>query len=169
MTVPHVLQYFCLIMTTQFTFFMLTAIQKTALNKFYSYTSQFFLIKMPRLSQIFYNFSKNTKNRSKRAIVGGGFSHAVGVAMALKRKGSKRRVWCFVGDMAFETGEFHLCHKYAKNFDLPLQFVVEDNNLSTNTPTDVTWGTKQEVPEDVIYYEYERGYPHHGAGNWVLF
>jgi len=103
------------------------------------------------------------------AIVGGGFSHSVGVAMALKRKGSKRRVWCFVGDMAFETGEFHLCHKYAKNFDLPLQFVVEDNNLSTNTPTDVTWGSKQEVPEDVIYYEYERGYPHHGSGNWVLF
>ena len=45
--------------------------------------------------------------------------------------------------MGFETGEFHLCYKYAKNFDLPLQFVIEDNNLSTNTPTDETWGQKQ--------------------------
>jgi pyruvate dehydrogenase E1 component alpha subunit len=103
------------------------------------------------------------------AIVGGPIPQALGVAMALKRKGSKRRVWCFVGDMAFETGEFHLCYKYAKNFDLPLQFVVEDNNLSTNTPTDETWGVKQKVPEDVIYYEYERGFPHHGSGTWVLF
>jgi len=103
------------------------------------------------------------------AIVGGIIPQALGVAMALKRKGSKRRVWCFVGDMGFETGEFHLCHKYAKNFDLPLQLVVEDNNLSTNTPTDETWGVKQKVPDDVIFYEYEREYPHHGSGAWVLF
>tara|TARA_Y100000034_G_scaffold92212_1_gene111370 strand:+ start:49 stop:675 length:627 start_codon:yes stop_codon:yes gene_type:complete len=103
------------------------------------------------------------------AIVGGIIPQALGVAMALKRKGSERRVWCFVGDMGFETGEFHLCHKYAKNFDLPLQLVVEDNNLSTNTPTDETWGKKQEAPDDVIYYEYERGFPHHGSGTWVLF
>jgi len=103
------------------------------------------------------------------AIVGGIIPQALGTAMALKEKGSDRKVWCFVGDMGFETGEFHLCHKYAKNFDLPLQFVVEDNNLSTNTPTDETWGKKQEVPDDVIYYQYERGFPHHGSGTWVLF
>tara|TARA_X000001036_G_scaffold329709_1_gene308390 strand:+ start:634 stop:1260 length:627 start_codon:yes stop_codon:yes gene_type:complete len=103
------------------------------------------------------------------AIVGGIIPQALGTAMALKEKGSDRRVWCFVGDMGFETGEFHLCHKYARNFDLPLEFVVEDNNLSTNTPTDETWGKKQEVPDDVIYYQYERGFPHHGSGTWVLF
>lgn len=103
------------------------------------------------------------------AIVGGIIPHALGVALSLKRKKSKRKVWCFIGDMTFETGEFHLCYKYAKNFDLPLQFVVEDNNLSTNTPTDETWAKKQDVPDDVIYYEYERGFPHHGSGSWVLF
>tara|TARA_X000001382_G_scaffold127054_1_gene114407 strand:- start:1694 stop:2320 length:627 start_codon:yes stop_codon:yes gene_type:complete len=103
------------------------------------------------------------------AIVGGIIPQALGTAMALKEKGSDRRVWCFVGDMGFETGEFHLCHKYARNFDLPLEFVVEDNNLSTNTPTDETWGKKQKVPDDVIYYQYERGFPHHGSGTWVLF
>tara|TARA_Y100001938_G_C8009272_1_gene389090 strand:+ start:191 stop:835 length:645 start_codon:yes stop_codon:yes gene_type:complete len=109
------------------------------------------------------------------AIVGGIIPQALGTAWALKhrspmaRTGSYRKVWCFLGDMGFETGEFHLCYKYAKNFDLPLQFVVEDNNLSTNTPTDETWGKKQEVPDDVIYYQYERGFPHHGSGTWVLF
>ncbi len=103
------------------------------------------------------------------AIVGGIIPHALGVANALKRKKSKQKVWCFVGDMTFETGVFHECYKYAKNFDLPIQFIVEDNNLSTNTPTDETWGVKQDVPDDVIYYQYERGFPHHGSGTWVLF
>lgn len=114
------------------------------------------------------------------AIVGGIIPHALGVAKALKIKKYNRliglseledirRVWCFVGDMTFETGVFHECYKYAKNFNLPLQFVVEDNNLSTNTPTDETWGVKQDVPDDVIYYQYERGFPHHGSGTWVLF
>ena len=104
------------------------------------------------------------------SIVGGIIPIALGVAKSIKMKGEKNKVWCFIGDMAFETGEFHLCHKYAKNFDLPLQFVVEDNNLSTNTPTDETWGgIKRSVPDDVIYYKYERGYPHHGTGSWILF
>ena len=103
------------------------------------------------------------------SIVGGSVPIATGVALALKRKKSTSRVWCFVGDMTFETGDFHLSYKYAKNFDLPIQFVVEDNNMSTNTPTDNAWGRKSAIPNDVIYYSYERGFPHHGTGNWVLF
>ena len=89
--------------------------------------------------------------------------------MALKQKGSDRKVWCFIGDMTFETGVFHESYKYAKNFELPIQFVVEDNNLSVHTPTDAAWGKRQEVPEDVVYYRYENGYPHHGTGAWVNF
>ena len=104
------------------------------------------------------------------SIVAGIIPIAVGAAKALKMKKINRRVWCFIGDMTFETGIFYEAYKYVNNFDLPLQFVVEDNNLSTNTPTDETWsGIKREVPDDVIYYSYERGYPHHGTGSWVLF
>ena len=104
------------------------------------------------------------------SIVAGIIPIAVGVAKALKLKNSQRRVWCFIGDMTFETGIFYEAYKYVNNFDLPLQFVVEDNNLSTNTPTDETWGgVKRDVPDNVIYYSYKRGYPHHGTGNWVLF
>jgi len=103
------------------------------------------------------------------AIVGGIIPIALGSAMALKRKGSERKVWCFIGDMTFETGVFHESYKYAKNFDLPLQFVVEDNNLSVHTPTDLAWNKRQDIPEDVVYYKYENGYPHHGTGTWVNF
>ena len=103
------------------------------------------------------------------AIVGGIIPIALGSAMALKIKGSERKVWCFIGDMTFETGVFHESYKYAKNFDLPLQFVIEDNNLSVHTPTDEAWGKRQDVPDDVVYYRYENGYPHHGTGAWVNF
>ena len=104
------------------------------------------------------------------SIVGGIIPIALGTAKAQKDRGSERKTWCFIGDMTFESGLFYEAYKYAKNFDLPLQFVVEDNNMSTNTPTDETWGgVKRDVPDDVIYYKYEREFPHHGTGNWVLF
>jgi len=124
-------------------------------------------------------YSENPKFYSS-AIVGGIIPIALGTAKALKMKqddtlnknyyrDNKRKVWCFIGDMTFESGIFHESYKYAKNFNLPLNFVVEDNNLSTNTPVDETWGGKQEVPSDIIYYKYKSDYPHHGTGNWVLF
>ena len=103
------------------------------------------------------------------SIVGGILPIALGVAKSIKLKGEKNKVWCFVGDMTFETGIFYETYKYSRNFDLPLEFVIEDNNLSTNTPVDETWGGKQQVPADVYYYEYKSEYPHHGTGNWVLF
>lgn len=103
------------------------------------------------------------------AIVGAIIPIAVGVAMANKRNGNDEVVWCFVGDMAFETGGFMENYKYAKNFDLPIRFVVEDNGVSTNTPTVETWKVKSEVPDDIIWYEYNKVWPHYGTGKWVIF
>ena len=48
-------------------------------------------------------------------------------------------------------------------------FVIEDNNLSVHTPTDKAWKVKQEIPNDIAYYRYVMGYPHHGTGAWVNF
>ena len=109
------------------------------------------------------------------SIVGGTLPIALGTALSIKRDNKKHRenrlpkVWCFIGDMTFESGIFHEVYKYARNNDLPLEFVIEDNNLSTNTPVDKTWGKKQDVPKDVFYYKYKSDYPHHGTGNWVMF
>ena len=53
---------------------------------------------------------------------------------------------------------------------MPLKFVVEDNGLSTNTPTMETWGnTREAIREGIVRYEYEREWPHHGTGQWILF
>ena len=112
---------------------------------------------------------KNSKFYSS-AIVTGTLPIALGVAKSIKYNGGNDKVWVFLGDMAFESGIFYEVHKYARNYDLPLHFVVEDNGVSTNTPTLDTWNGKQrEIPEDVIYYKYESKYPHYGTGKWVVF
>lgn len=112
------------------------------------------------------------------AIVGGIVPIAVGTAMAIKKKGERRHVWCFVGDMAAETGLFYENAKYAELHNLPVTFVVEDNNQSVGTPTDVVWGydkTKQKPFyltagfKNIIYYQYQKKWPHVGAGKWVTF
>ncbi len=100
------------------------------------------------------------------AIVGGICPIAVGVAMAIKRKGGRNKVWVFIGDMAAEMGVTSECVKYARNFKLPIRFVVEDNGLSTNTPTKETWGGESFFG---MRYKYERVYPHINAGKWVVF
>jgi len=103
------------------------------------------------------------------AIVGGILPIALGVAKALKLKKKNNKVWAFIGDMTFETGIFHETYKYAKNHKLPIKFVIEDNNMSTNTPTNKVWIKKSKKQKDLIYYKYNRMYPHHGTGGWVLF
>tara|TARA_B110000027_G_C16105077_1_gene294884 strand:+ start:1355 stop:1957 length:603 start_codon:yes stop_codon:yes gene_type:complete len=103
------------------------------------------------------------------SIVGGVLPIALGAALAIQKKKTKDKVWVFVGDMTYETGVFHECYKYSRNFNLPIKFIVEDNNLSTNTPTKSAWGKKQKKLKDVYYYSYKRKYPHHGIGKWILF
>lgn len=104
------------------------------------------------------------------AIVGGTLSIALGVAISIKNSGGNEKVWVFVGDMSFESGIFYEIHKYARNFDLPIYFVVEDNGVSTYTPTETTWNNiKKDVPKDVIWYQYKSKYPHYGTGKWVAF
>ena len=114
-------------------------------------------------------FCKNPKMYTS-SIVGGIIPIALGAAKAIKLKGSDNKVWCFIGDMTSETGGFHEAYKYSRCHDLPLEVVIEDNDMSTNTPTSETWNNKKtKHPEDVFYYKYERIYPHHGTGQWILF
>ena len=103
------------------------------------------------------------------AIVTATLPIALGVALSIKKQGSSEKVWVFVGDMSFESGAFYEVHKYARNFDLPLYFVVEDNGVSTYTPTEATWNLKRSIPPDVIHYSYKSKYPHYGSGKWIAF
>lgn len=96
------------------------------------------------------------------AIVGGILPIACGLAAA------RERVWCFVGDMAASIGAFHDATEYAGRHKLPITFIVEDNGLATNTPTQKAWGLNS-GPADVTEYTYTRTYPHVGSGPYVAF
>lgn len=116
------------------------------------------------------------------SIVGGIPSIATGIAGSLKLTNQQSRVWCWLGDMSAETGAFIEAFKYAKGFDLPITFVIEDNGLSVTSPTSEIWG--RTIPwylpngfvgdwfesDHLIYYKYKNEkYPHAGAGVRVEF
>lgn len=103
------------------------------------------------------------------AIVGGILPIALGTAFALKLKNSKDHVWCFVGDMCAEMGVFHECAKYARRNNFSITFVVEDNGISVDTPTQKCWGKCNTNSNNIIKYNYKRIYPHYGCGKWVIF
>ncbi|KKL85407.1 hypothetical protein LCGC14_1955070 [marine sediment metagenome] len=125
------------------------------------------------MNEILKGRSITIMNRKKQfitsAIVAGILPIALGIALGLKRKKSSKHVWAFVGDMASRGGVFHEVVKYASGHQLPLSIIVEDNNYSTNTPTNIVWGDEKEESITVIKYSYERIYPHQGSGRWVEF
>lgn len=148
------------------------------------------------MNEILQGRSINTSNGNHKfhtsAIVGGILPTATGVAMAIKRKGGNNRVWCFIGDMAHSIGTFHDSYQYSMKNDLPITFVVEDNGLSTNTPTQKSWnnnhpddkpytyysstienefefGNVTKISDKLWYYKYKRFYPHVGIGEWIYF
>ena len=122
------------------------------------------------------------------AIIGGVLPIAVGLGMSIKKlwrapAARYAKVHVFVGDMTSETGIFHECLKYVENFDLPVYFHVEDNNLSVCTDTRAAWGLRNEWDEfdinaqhsaiysdHVTYFRYEATkFPHAGAGKKIQF
>jgi pyruvate dehydrogenase E1 component alpha subunit len=131
--------------------------------------------------QIFLKRSSHINSKKYRiftsAIVGGILPIAVGVALDIKRKGGKEKVWCFIGDMASEMGIFNECWKYAMGEDLPITFIIEDNRFGCYTPTKDVWKTNTEFqdPIGIKKYIYERTYPHYGLEDkegkkiWINF
>jgi TPP-dependent pyruvate/acetoin dehydrogenase alpha subunit len=108
-------------------------------------------------------------------IVTGAIPIATGIALDIKRKGGSNKVYCFMGEMTSETGVAHECIKYARNHELPIHFIIEDNGKSVCTDTRATWNqqklTYEDVNDDYItYYKYKLDkYPHAGAGKRVQF
>jgi pyruvate dehydrogenase E1 component alpha subunit len=107
------------------------------------------------------------------AIVAGNIPVATGVALDIKRKNQKEHVWCFVGDMASETGTFFENWKYSVNHNLPITYIIENNKKSVCTETLKTWSSEtlffSKENRKIIYYEYETKYPHAGAGKRIQF
>jgi len=132
------------------------------------------------------------------AIVGGHLSQAIGAAMAIKIKHTGAlnhkfetekneintttkqqdmpHVYVFCGDMTASIGVFEDCWNYANRNDLPITFIIEDNGLSTDTPTKHAWGMKDEQFKwesgnlnKIKFIKYQRIHPHYGTGKRIDF
>ena len=105
------------------------------------------------------------------AIVAGCPGIAAGVALALKQKQIKNKVWCFIGDGAEDEGHFYEAVRYVDGWNLPCTFVIEDNNRSVETPKSERYVSEIKWPSCVLRYNYNPTYPHvgPGTGKWVTF
>lgn len=105
------------------------------------------------------------------AIVGGICPIATGLGWALKERGAKERVHCFIGDMTARTGIYHECIQYCSGHGLPVTFHIEDNGKSVCTDTAASWGNKRWYNRgcEVRQYGYQLEWPHVGTGQWVRF
>lgn len=104
------------------------------------------------------------------AIVGGTPGIAVGVGMGIKKKGGKEHVWCFIGDGGEDTGHFIEAVRFGYGRELPLTFIVEDNDLAVQSTKEMRWEHPLSLNMDnIIEYHYKRTYPHVGVGEFVEF
>ena len=109
------------------------------------------------------------------AIVGGGPAIACGIGLAINKEwkgkgGEKPHVWCFIGDGGEDSGHLVEASRFALGRELPVTFVIEDNNLAVEATKEERWKAhpKYEAP-NVIRYLYQRKYPHVGIGKYVSF
>jgi TPP-dependent pyruvate/acetoin dehydrogenase alpha subunit len=108
------------------------------------------------------------------AIVAGMCSIAVGVAKAIKLRGNKERVWCFLGDGSVDSGHFWEAYRYAYGHMLLITFVIEDNDRSVCTSICQRWGLLGGIHLDINiqgplieYIAFKPKYPHAGIGKYI--
>ncbi len=75
-------------------------------------------------------------NLGANGVVGGGIPMAVGVGIGLKMQKQNRVLLAFFGDGAASTGSFHESMILAVLFQVPVVFIVENNQYAMSFPAD---------------------------------
>ena len=111
--------------------------------------------------------SMHLVDRKRRFVSTGIVAGGCGIAVGLAKAGL--RTHCFVGDGATDQGWFWEALRYAQAQDLPITFVVEDNNRSVCTNCETRWGKRIDLSghKNVFYYTYTPKFPHVGTGKWI--
>jgi hypothetical protein len=109
------------------------------------------------------------RNFYMSAIIGGTVATAAGIALALKRKSSSQKVWCFIGDGTEDSGHFYEAARYVDGFDLPCTYIIEDDGMAVDASKESRWGTDKEFkwPSCVVRYHYTKNRPHARTGNFA--
>ena len=84
-------------------------------------------------------------------IVGGGIPHAVGAALAIKKRGEDRVAVSFFGEGAANIGAFHESLNIASVWKLPVVFVVEDNLYAISVPKEASTSVRSNAERGAAY------------------
>ena len=127
------------------------------------------LEKIIRRGDSMHVFSKKYKIYSS-GIVAGHIDVALGVAQAIKLNKTNEHVWAFIGDGGIEECSFYPAYRYAKDWNLPITFVIENNLLSVSVPLKERHKRVPFSPDKhLMIFNYKREYPHVGTNKWVKF
>lgn len=122
------------------------------------------------------------------AIVGGTCPIALGVAESIKRQKRKDWVYVFLGDMAFRCGIAQESIQYSIYENLPVYWIIEDNDKSVSTPTSDFYRSTVRVIDNlnklarihksknpfgycskIQRYTFTSKWPHSGIGKFLSF
>ncbi len=78
--------------------------------------------------------SRSVRNLGANGIVGGGLAIADGAALAIKQRGGREVVVAFCSDGSSANGIWHESMNLAAIWDLPVIFVLENNQYAVSTP-----------------------------------
>jgi TPP-dependent pyruvate/acetoin dehydrogenase alpha subunit len=78
--------------------------------------------------------SRAVRNLGANGIVGGGLAIAAGAALAIKQRGGSEIVVAFCSDGSSANGIWHESLNLAAIWDLPVIFVLENNQYAVSTP-----------------------------------
>lgn len=78
--------------------------------------------------------SQAIRNLGANGIVGGGLAIAVGAALAVRQRGGSEVVMAFCSDGSSANGIWHEALNLAAIWDLPVVFVLENNQFAVSTP-----------------------------------
>ena len=78
--------------------------------------------------------SRSIRNLGANGIVGGGLAIADGAAMSIKQRGGHEVVVAFCSDGSSANGIWHESLNLAAIWDLPVVFVLENNQYAVSTP-----------------------------------
>jgi acetoin:2,6-dichlorophenolindophenol oxidoreductase subunit alpha len=78
--------------------------------------------------------SRSVRNLGANGIVGGGLAIAVGAAMAIHQRGGTEVVGAFCSDGSSANGIWHEALNLAAIWDLPVIFILENNQYAVSTP-----------------------------------
>jgi len=112
-------------------------------------------------------FDKNLRIYQS-AILGGCCGIATGVAKAIKDSGVDEHVYVFLGDGAADNGHLYEAAMYSTGHDLPITFIIENNNRQVDTDIATRRGEQyplfQMQSPKIREYHYTSKYPHAGSG-----